>query len=76
MTIRFYLRGGSKDDVNYLRESVRSRKEELGKKVDGAIDECRKNEMLCSQLARLETFQTKYREFIRGVATESSVTSV
>ncbi len=66
-TIRFYLRGGSKDDVNYLRESLKARKDDLGKRIENAVKECRNNDVLCSQLARLTDFQKKFTEFIRWV---------
>lgn len=76
MGIRFYLRGGSKDDVTYLKDSLRTRKEELSRKVESTINECQKNEMLCSQLPRLKKFQGKYREFIRGIAEESNTSGI
>lgn len=66
-TIRFYVRWASKDDVTYLRENLRSRKAELGKRVDIAVNDCQKNVVLCSQLSRLTDFQKKYTEFLRGV---------
>jgi hypothetical protein len=66
-TIRFYIRGWSKDDVTYLRESLKTRKDDLGKKIENAVKECKNNDVLCSQLGRLTDFQKKFTEFIRGV---------
>lgn len=66
-SIRFYVRWASKDDVNYLKENLKSRKEEFQKRVDNAVSECRKNEVLCSQLDKLTAFQIKFNEFLRWV---------
>ncbi len=71
-TIRFYMRWSSKDDVTYLRDSLRERKDLLEKKIDASVNDCRKNEVLCSQLARLENFQKKYKEFLRWVIEKSA----
>lgn len=67
VTIRFYVRWASKDDVTFLRENLRTRQEELGKKITTAVSDCQKNEVLCSKLDELKIFQKKYDEYMRGV---------
>ncbi len=68
VTIRFYVRGSSMDDVTYLRENLKTRKDELLANINSAVSGCQQNEVLCSQLEALQEFQKKYNEFLRGVS--------
>lgn len=65
VTIRFYVRGSSMDDVTYLRENLKTRKDELLANINSAVSGCQQNEVLCSQLEALQEFQKKYNEFLR-----------
>ena len=69
-TLRFYIRGWSKDDVTFLKENVKTRKDDLGVRIENAVKECQINNVLCSKMDRLNNFQKKYTEFIRSVWTE------
>ncbi len=68
VTIRFYVRGSSMDDVTYLRENLKTRKDELLANINSAVSGCQQNEVLCSQLEALQEFQKKYNEFLRWVS--------
>lgn len=65
VTIRFYIRGSSSEDITYLRENLKTRKDELLTEINAAVTECQQNEVLCSQLEALQAFQKKYNEFLR-----------
>lgn len=68
-TIKFYVRWSSKDDITFLTESVKSRKETLGKNIDNAVKQCKTNETICGNLSELEAFQFKFVEFNRSTQT-------
>lgn len=72
-TIRFYVRGSSKDDIVYLSESVKTRKTTLKKKIDNTVEQCKVNNVLCGNLDLLISFQSKYNEFLKS--TEGIVTT-
>jgi hypothetical protein len=65
-SIRFYIRGSSMDDITFLRNNLKTRKEEFGKWIDKATLEC-KNSGVCAKLKLLEAFAKKYREFTRSI---------
>lgn len=67
VTIRFYIRGSSNEDIIFLREAIVNRKDKLKEEIQVAIDECKKQDLLCTELSRLEVFQKKYTEFIRSI---------
>lgn len=62
-TIRFYVRGVSKDDITYLKENIRSRNEALGKLVSESVTTCKQNGSLCTYSKDLNAFQEKYNQF-------------
>lgn len=72
-TIRFYVRGSSKDDIVYLSESVKTRKATLKKKIDNTVEQCKVNNVLCGNLDLLISFQSKYNEFLKS--TEGIITT-
>jgi hypothetical protein len=41
-TIRFYVRGSSKEDITFLKGAITSRKEALQKGIETAKAECKK----------------------------------
>ncbi len=62
-TIRFYVRGVSKDDLLYLKENIRARHESLGKSVTESVATCKQNGSLCTYKKELMEFQEKYNQF-------------
>lgn len=67
ITIRFYVRGSSQEDIVFLRESIVTRKDELSKKIKDVIKECDAQELLCAELTKLKSFEKKYNEFLRSL---------
>lgn len=65
-TLRLYLRWGSKDDVTYLRENVKTRRDSLWTKINKAIENCESIKNICPDTVSLKDFQRKYTEFIRS----------
>lgn len=62
-SIRFYVRGVSKDDLTYLKENIRTRQEALSKLVTESVTACKQNGSLCTYSKDLITFQEKYNQF-------------
>jgi hypothetical protein len=54
--IKFYVRGGSTEDLKFLQDAISTRKTEFQNKVKIALEKCKS---LCSQKTRLEEFQNK-----------------
>jgi hypothetical protein len=75
MTIRFYIRGSSLDDVAFLKQNLKSRREKLEKDINTSIESCKKNAAICSQLSRLEQVRTKFLEFTRSIDSRSALVS-
>lgn len=67
ITIRFYVRGGSEEDIKFLKDAIILRKAKLQKDIENAITECRAQDNLCTDLPRLEFFEKKYLEFTRSL---------
>ena len=67
VTIRFYVRGSSKEDITFLKEAIKERENILQKRIEIAITECKKRDILCNNKSKLEAFDTKYKEFLRSV---------
>ncbi len=67
ITLNFYVRGGSQDDITYLAENIKSRRTALEKNVAAAIKDCQNNTILCASYGkRLDAFNQKYIEFARS----------
>lgn len=66
-TITFYVRGITKEDLAYLKENLKVRREDLWKKIDDAIKFCTANKVLCPSNKKLDTFQLKFKEFQRSI---------
>lgn len=72
ITLQFYMRGISKDDINYLKENIKIRNEELWKNIEIALEECKTQWALCGKIKdQLEILNTKYRQY--NIWTSSSV---
>ncbi len=68
VALKFYVRWITKDDLIYLKESLKSKKEELGKKIFDSLKWCEKDGPICeSYKKRLVAFHVKYNEFSRGL---------
>jgi hypothetical protein len=67
VTIRFYIRGSSKEDITFLKGAIAARQESLQTQIKTAIEECQKQGQLCTELPRLDDFQKKYTEFARSL---------
>lgn len=66
VTLKFYVRGISKDDLLFLWESLKSRQENLWKEIDDNIKQCEKDGLICaSYINKLKIFKVKYNEFTR-----------
>ena len=67
-TLRFYVRGISKDDLIYLRESIKTRQTALSTKISDSMKWCQKDGVICaSYVKKLAAFDQKYREFERSI---------
>jgi hypothetical protein len=66
-TIRFYVRGSSKEDIIFLKGAIASRQEVLQAQIMSAQAECKKQGQLCTELPRLDAFSKKYTEFTRSL---------
>jgi hypothetical protein len=72
ITLQFYMRGISKDDISYLKENIKIRNEELWKNIEVALEECKAQWALCGKIKdQLEALSTKYRQY--NVSTSSTI---
>jgi hypothetical protein len=67
ITIRFYVRWSSQEDLVFLQNSLIDRQETLRKEIASAIAECGKQSLLCTNEPMLKKFETKYNEFSRSL---------
>lgn len=67
VTIRFYVRGSSKEDIVFLQNSLTLKQESLKKEVENAVAECKKQDLLCTEIKKFEDFEKKYNEFSRSI---------
>jgi hypothetical protein len=73
ITIKFYIRGSSKEDITFLKWAIIARQESLQKKITVALDECKKQWLLCTELSRLEAFEKKFNEFVRSLSSAKGI---
>lgn len=64
VVIKFYVRGSSTSDVTLLSETIRLRREDLGKKITDLSKKC-SLENTCSHKKEFETLTRKFDEFSR-----------
>jgi hypothetical protein len=63
-TIRLFIRGISTDDAKYLSENLRTREDELTKKIEQSMEECTNKWALCGETdKRLKAFAKKFQEY-------------
>jgi len=68
ITIRFYVRGSSQEDITFLQNSLSVKQEILNKEIKKAIQECNAQDILCaSELPKIKAFDKKYTEFSRSL---------
>lgn len=65
MTIRFYVRGSSKTDIEFLTENLKSRRESLKKNITTKLDACTV-ELTCPRKKDLELISRKFTEFSKA----------
>lgn len=67
-TLRFYIRGVSKDDIQFLIESLKWRRSDLSTRIEESVKTCQKDGVLCaSYIKKLLSFQKKFDEYTRGL---------
>lgn len=67
ITIRFYVRGGSTEDIKFLKDAIILRKTNLQKDIDNALSEYKAQWSIGSEFERLEVFAKKYAEFTQSL---------
>lgn len=68
-TIKFYIRGVSKDDIQFLNESLKWRRADLAARIDDSVKTCQKDGVLCaSYIKKLTNFQKKFDEYSRSLS--------
>jgi hypothetical protein len=65
-TLKFYIRGWSKEDLTFLNEAINKRKTDLIEKVKDAVKKC-EDDKLCSQKNDLGSFQSKIEGIIESM---------
>lgn len=67
VTLRFYVRGVSKDDILFLKENLKARQESLSQGIAESVKLCEKDPIICASYNRkLIAFQQKYIEYKRS----------
>lgn len=73
ITINFYVRGISKDDITYLKENLKLRNEELKTAIEKAQEECKNQGALCGKVKdQLDLVMLKYRQFNASIITTAT----
>ncbi len=67
VTIRFYVRGSSIEDIKFLKESIIAKRDKLEKSIAEAIVECREQDFCATTLPKYEEFQKKWKEYTRSL---------
>lgn len=75
ITLRFYVRGSSATDMDYLAGTLASHIAKLKTRIDMNLKEC-SADITCTKLKDLQKISYKYNEFIRGTQTENLSTGV
>lgn len=71
MTIRFYVRWSSKSDLEFLNENIKTRKENLGKKISKTLEACI-GELTCPRKKDLEIVSRKFTEYTRAIESRNA----
>lgn len=75
LVLKFYIRGSSKSDKDYLLDAFNKRKEELSEKISTAIKNCDMNSS-CVQGEELQRIQTKFTQFSTSFSDALSVANI
>ncbi len=75
MTLRFYVRGSSTTDMDYLVGTLASHIAKLKTRIDTNLKDC-STDNTCTKLKELQKISYKYNEFIRGTQTDDLGTGV
>lgn len=75
VTVRFYVRGSSVEDILFLKGAISTRLNTLNTDIQKAIDECSKQSGLCSNNKKLDEIQEKYMEFVRSLNSSNWTTT-
>lgn len=65
ITIRFFIRGSSLSDIEFLSQNIKTRKETLGKRISTTLEAC-VGELTCPRKKDLEIISRKFNEFSRA----------
>ncbi|GAB0175080.1 MAG: hypothetical protein HHAS10_09590 [Candidatus Altimarinota bacterium] len=67
-TLRFYIRGVSKDDIQFLSENLRVRRTDLEARIQENVRACENDGVMCAVYnPKLKAFQRKFDEYSRGL---------
>lgn len=66
VVIKFYIRGSSPSDITYLSETIKKRKDDLGKKISTNSLDCT-NKNTCPHKQEYRVLTKKYEEFSRAI---------
>jgi hypothetical protein len=75
ITLRFYVRGSSTTDMEYLAGTLTSHITKLKIRLDNNIKDC-SADITCTKLKELQKISYKYNEFIRGTQIDDLSTGV
>lgn len=75
ITLRFYVRGSSKTDIDYLAGTLASHIAKLKTRIDANLKDC-SADLTCSKLKDIQKISYKYNEFIRGTQADDQSTGV
>jgi hypothetical protein len=67
IVLRFFVRGSSTMDIEFLAGTINSKKEKLKSQIDSALKSCQAD-ITCARKKELETLSVKYNEFIRATS--------
>lgn len=65
LAIKFYIRGSSISDTDYLRETFRKRHDELSEKITTTLKNC-EADASCVEIDALKNVQNKFLQFSRS----------
>jgi hypothetical protein len=75
ITLRFYVRGSSTTDMDYLVGTLTSHITKLKSRIDTSLKNCTADPT-CTKLKEIQKISYKYNEFIRGTQADDMSTGV
>ena len=73
MTVRFYIRGSSVNDIAFLTNNLTTRKAALGKKIEATITKC-EWDVTCPKKKELQMLLVKFNEFNKWTTNKKTTT--